>query len=174
MNRRRFVISVAGTLLAATSSAAPRPRIAIIIDDLGYQFAAGRRALELAEELQGWEDAQAERWSQNLRPLTQLLRKRYLDFLGSGSAKPPVELLRDGAVRRIVLARPEDLEVVGASNGGLDAQDAGALVVHLDRVATNPVLDANALGAVLELVMISPVKLPEVSVPVIVTSGVSA
>ena len=47
MNRRRFVISVAGTLLAATSSAAPRPRIAIIIDDLGYHFSAGRRALEL-------------------------------------------------------------------------------------------------------------------------------
>ena len=47
MNRRRFVISAAGVLLAATSSAAPRPRIAIIIDDLGYQFAAGRRALGL-------------------------------------------------------------------------------------------------------------------------------
>lgn len=47
MNRRRFVISAAGMLLAATSSAAPRPRIAVIIDDLGYQFAAGRRALEL-------------------------------------------------------------------------------------------------------------------------------
>ena len=47
MNRRRFVLSAAGTLLATTSFATPRPRIAIIIDDLGYQFSAGRRALEL-------------------------------------------------------------------------------------------------------------------------------
>lgn len=47
MNRRRFVISAASTLLAATASAAIRPRISIIIDDLGYRFAAGRRAIAL-------------------------------------------------------------------------------------------------------------------------------
>lgn len=47
MNRRRFVITAAGALLAATAQADTRPRIAIIIDDLGYQLAAGRRALAL-------------------------------------------------------------------------------------------------------------------------------
>jgi polysaccharide deacetylase 2 family uncharacterized protein YibQ len=47
MNRRRFVITAASTLLAATVQANTRPRIAIIIDDLGYQLAAGRRALGL-------------------------------------------------------------------------------------------------------------------------------
>ena len=47
MNRRRFVISAASALLAANTHAETRPRIAIIIDDLGYQLAAGRRALEL-------------------------------------------------------------------------------------------------------------------------------
>ncbi len=47
MNRRRFVLTAAGTLLTANVYAASRPRIAIIIDDLGYQLAAGRRALAL-------------------------------------------------------------------------------------------------------------------------------
>jgi polysaccharide deacetylase 2 family uncharacterized protein YibQ len=47
MNRRRFVISAAGALLTANAYADTKPRIAIIIDDLGYQLAAGRRALGL-------------------------------------------------------------------------------------------------------------------------------
>ena len=47
MNRRRFVITAASALLTANTHAETRPRIAIIIDDLGYQLAAGRRALEL-------------------------------------------------------------------------------------------------------------------------------
>lgn len=47
MNRRRFVISAASALLTANTYADNKPRIAIIIDDLGYQLAAGRRALEL-------------------------------------------------------------------------------------------------------------------------------
>ena len=47
MNRRRFVISAASALLAANVKADTRPRIAIIIDDLGYHLAAGRRALDL-------------------------------------------------------------------------------------------------------------------------------
>lgn len=33
--------------LAAQATAQPRPQIVIIIDDLGYQFAAGQRAIEL-------------------------------------------------------------------------------------------------------------------------------
>jgi polysaccharide deacetylase 2 family uncharacterized protein YibQ len=47
MNRRRFVIMAASALLAANVHADTRPRIAIIIDDLGYQLAAGRRAVAL-------------------------------------------------------------------------------------------------------------------------------
>lgn len=47
MNRRRFVITAASTLLTANVYADSKPRIAIIIDDLGYQLAAGRRALAL-------------------------------------------------------------------------------------------------------------------------------
>ncbi len=47
MNRRRFVITAATALLAANVHADTKPRIAIIIDDLGYQLDAGRRALEL-------------------------------------------------------------------------------------------------------------------------------
>lgn len=47
MNRRRFVITAASTLLSAQAYAETRPRIAIIIDDLGYRLGAGRRALAL-------------------------------------------------------------------------------------------------------------------------------
>ncbi|MDJ0812476.1 MAG: divergent polysaccharide deacetylase family protein [Woeseiaceae bacterium] len=47
MNRRRFVIAAASALLATTTFAANRPRIAIIIDDLGYRYADGRRAIAL-------------------------------------------------------------------------------------------------------------------------------
>ena len=47
MNRRRFVLTAASTLLSAQTYAETRPRIAIIIDDLGYQLGAGRRALAL-------------------------------------------------------------------------------------------------------------------------------
>jgi hypothetical protein len=37
--------------------------------------------LKLAEELQGWDDPDGKRWSGNLRPLTDTVVKRYLDFL---------------------------------------------------------------------------------------------
>ncbi len=43
----RFLLAAAMTLLVAQSAAETRPRIAIIIDDLGYQFEAGRRAIDL-------------------------------------------------------------------------------------------------------------------------------
>jgi hypothetical protein len=44
----------------------------------------------------------------------------------------------------------QDLEVARLGEGGLDAQDAAGLVVHLDGVAPEPVLDAYSLGTVLE------------------------
>ena len=44
MNRRQFVITAAGALLAANVQADTRPRIAIIIDDIGYTI--GVRILE--------------------------------------------------------------------------------------------------------------------------------
>jgi polysaccharide deacetylase 2 family uncharacterized protein YibQ len=47
MIRRRFLIAAAAMLLLSHSVAEPLPRIAIIIDDLGYQLAAGRRAIDL-------------------------------------------------------------------------------------------------------------------------------
>lgn len=37
--------------------------------------------LKLAEELRGWEDADARKWSQNLRPLEDTIVQLYLDFL---------------------------------------------------------------------------------------------
>ena len=43
----RFLLAAAATLLVAQGAAEPPPRIAIIIDDLGYQLEAGRRAIEL-------------------------------------------------------------------------------------------------------------------------------
>jgi hypothetical protein len=49
----------------------------------------------------------------------------------------------------IVLEGAEDAEVGDVGQGGFDAQDAGA-VVHLDRVAVDPVLDADAFGPVFE------------------------
>jgi Protein of unknown function (DUF2891) len=36
--------------------------------------------LKLAEELHGWDDPDARRWSRNLQPLTDVLVSRYLDF----------------------------------------------------------------------------------------------
>ena len=48
------------------------------------------------------------------------------------------------------MRRAQNLEVGGPGDGRLDAQDAAGLVVHLDGVATHPVLDAHALGTVLE------------------------
>lgn len=47
MMRRRLLIGVILVLLTSQSSADVQPRIAIIIDDLGYQLEAGRRAIEL-------------------------------------------------------------------------------------------------------------------------------
>lgn len=47
MIRRVLLVAAATMLLAAQSAAEPPPRIAIIIDDLGYQLAAGRRAINL-------------------------------------------------------------------------------------------------------------------------------
>ena len=37
--------------------------------------------LKLAEELQGWNDTDAKQWSQNLRPLTDVIVARYISFL---------------------------------------------------------------------------------------------
>jgi hypothetical protein len=37
--------------------------------------------LKLAEELHAWDDPDAKQWSQNLRPLTDVIVTRYLDFL---------------------------------------------------------------------------------------------
>jgi hypothetical protein len=37
--------------------------------------------LKLAEELDSWDDPQAKEWSANLQPLTDLIVKRYMDFL---------------------------------------------------------------------------------------------
>lgn len=47
MIRRWFLLGAGVTLLVAQSAAVSPPRIAIIIDDLGYQLNAGRRAIEL-------------------------------------------------------------------------------------------------------------------------------
>jgi len=47
MSRRWLVVAAVATLLTAQGSAEPQPRIAIIIDDLGYQLEAGRRAIQL-------------------------------------------------------------------------------------------------------------------------------
>ena len=47
MTRRGLLIAVVALLLTTHSSAENQPRIAIIIDDLGYQLAVGRRAIEL-------------------------------------------------------------------------------------------------------------------------------
>jgi hypothetical protein len=37
--------------------------------------------LKLAEELHGWDDADARRWERNLQPLTDLIIQRFLEFL---------------------------------------------------------------------------------------------
>ena len=50
----------------------------------------------------------------------------------------------------IVLERAEDSEVSGFGDGRFDAQDPTGRVVHLDRVAVHPMLDANAFGPVCE------------------------
>jgi len=47
MIRYWFVLTAALVLSASPSNAEPQPRIAIIIDDLGYQLEAGRRAISL-------------------------------------------------------------------------------------------------------------------------------
>ncbi len=47
MKCRRFLIVAVVALLSAQGSAEPQPQIAIIIDDLGYQLEAGRRAIQL-------------------------------------------------------------------------------------------------------------------------------
>ncbi len=44
---RPLLIAAVAALLMTDSAAETRPRIAIIIDDLGYQLEAGRRAIEL-------------------------------------------------------------------------------------------------------------------------------
>jgi hypothetical protein len=58
---------------------------------------------------------------------------------------PPLELSM-----RIVVTRTKDLEVVGLGDGGFYSQDVAALVVHLDGVAVDPVLHADALVPVFE------------------------
>jgi polysaccharide deacetylase 2 family uncharacterized protein YibQ len=47
VSHRRILFAVATLLIVAQSAAETPPRIAIIIDDLGYQFEAGLRAIEL-------------------------------------------------------------------------------------------------------------------------------
>lgn len=47
MIRRTALAAAAVAVLAAQAIAEPRPRIAIIIDDLGYRLVDGRRAIEL-------------------------------------------------------------------------------------------------------------------------------
>jgi polysaccharide deacetylase 2 family uncharacterized protein YibQ len=47
MSARRYPSGAALLLLAGLAIAQTPPRIAIIIDDLGYQFAAGKRAIDL-------------------------------------------------------------------------------------------------------------------------------
>jgi polysaccharide deacetylase 2 family uncharacterized protein YibQ len=45
--RAKVLLAAAALLLVADSTATLPPRVAIIIDDLGYHFAAGRRAIDL-------------------------------------------------------------------------------------------------------------------------------
>ncbi|MDH3452539.1 MAG: divergent polysaccharide deacetylase family protein [Gammaproteobacteria bacterium] len=47
MTRARLLLAAALLLIAVSSAAETLPRIAIIIDDLGYQLQAGRRAIDL-------------------------------------------------------------------------------------------------------------------------------
>lgn len=47
MTRMRACLAAMLLLLASAPGATAQPRVAIIIDDLGYQLAAGRRAIEL-------------------------------------------------------------------------------------------------------------------------------
>lgn len=47
MIRKRALLAAAALLLVAQSPASESARVAIIIDDLGYQLEAGRRAIEL-------------------------------------------------------------------------------------------------------------------------------
>lgn len=37
--------------------------------------------LKLAEELEGWEDAEGQKWAKNLRPLTDVIVNKYIEFL---------------------------------------------------------------------------------------------
>jgi len=62
-----------------------------ILAEVEYLAQPGRRSFErtygwswllkLADELYGWDDPGARRWSSNLEPLTDAIVKRYLDFL---------------------------------------------------------------------------------------------
>jgi polysaccharide deacetylase 2 family uncharacterized protein YibQ len=45
--RARFLLATVALLLVAQSTATLPPRVAIIIDDLGYEMGAGRRAIDL-------------------------------------------------------------------------------------------------------------------------------
>ena len=47
MIRARFLLATVALLLVAQSTATLPPRVAIIIDDLGYEMGAGRRAIDL-------------------------------------------------------------------------------------------------------------------------------
>ncbi|MHC4943823.1 MAG: DUF2891 domain-containing protein [Planctomycetota bacterium] len=81
-------LSEAGQIRAALNA---NLSAANILKEVEYLKAANRKSFErtygwawllkLAEELMGWDDADGEQWSRNLKPLVDAMAAQYIDFL---------------------------------------------------------------------------------------------
>ncbi len=58
--------------------------------------------LKLAEELNGWNDAEAKMWAQNVRPLAELIVARYLEFFPEADVSDPYRRAPQHGVRALV------------------------------------------------------------------------